>query len=83
MSKMKNLSVVEMEIFSFLRKSFQLDPRQLKSDFIVLRDKLKKYEANPLESRSFMYLDIISWLDSRIRNVPVQEVIRERYLRSE
>jgi hypothetical protein len=27
-----------------------------------------------------MYLDIISWLESRIRNVPVQEVIRERYL---
>jgi hypothetical protein len=27
-----------------------------------------------------MYLDIISWLDSRIRNVPVQEVIRERFL---
>jgi tetratricopeptide (TPR) repeat protein len=81
MSKMKNLSVVEMEIFSFLRKSFHLDPRQLRSDFIQLRDKLKKYEANPLESRSFMYLDIISWLESRIRDLPVQEVIRERYLK--
>jgi len=80
MSKMKNLSVVEMEIFSFLRKSFHLDPRKLRADFVLLRDKLQKYEQNPLESRSFMYLDIISWLESRIRNVPVQEVIRERYL---
>ena len=81
MSKMKNLSIVEMEIFSFLRKSFHLNPRQLKADFVILRDKLMKYEKNPLESRSFMYLDIISWLDSRIRKVPVQEIIRERYLR--
>jgi hypothetical protein len=80
MSKMRNLSVVETEIFSFLRRSFHLDPRQLKSDFRVLRDRLKKFEGNPMESRSFMYLDIISWLESKIRHTPVQEVIRERYL---
>jgi hypothetical protein len=80
MAKMQNLSVVEKEIFSFLQKSFHLDRRQVRHAFGVLRDKLKRYEANPLESRSFMYLDIISWLDSKIRGVPVQEVIRERFL---
>jgi tetratricopeptide (TPR) repeat protein len=80
MAKMKNLSVVEREIFSFLQKSFHLDRRQVRHAFQVLRDKLKRYEASPLESRSFMYLDIISWLDSKIRGVPVQEVIRERFL---
>jgi hypothetical protein len=80
MAKMQNLSVVEREIFSFLQKSFHLDRRQVRNAFEVLRDKLKRYEPNPLESRSFMYLDIISWLDSKIRGVPVQEVIRERFL---
>jgi hypothetical protein len=80
MSKMKNLSVVETEIFSFLRRSFHLDPRQLREDFRELRDRLVEFEHNPLESRSFMYLDIISWLDSRIHNLPVQDVIRKRYL---
>ncbi|WP_336515636.1 hypothetical protein [Pollutibacter soli] len=80
MSKMENLSVVEKEIFSFIRKSFHLNPHQIRSAFKVLRDKLKKYEGNPLESRSFMYLDIISWLESHIQNLPVQDVIRAKYL---
>ena len=27
-----------------------------------------------------MYLDMISWLESKIKQVPVQDVIREKYL---
>ncbi len=79
MAKMQSLSVVEEEIFRFLRKSFHLDTRQVKQAFTILHDKLKKYEGSPLESRSFMYLDIISWLESKTGNVPVQEVIRQKY----
>ena len=79
MAKMQNLSVVEEEIFRFLKKSFHLDKKQVKVAFIVLKGKLEKYKDNPLESRSFMYLDIISWLESKIKNVPVQEVMREKY----
>jgi len=79
MAKMQNLSVVEEEIFRFLKKSFHLDKKQVKAAFIVLKGKLEKYKDNPLESRSFMYLDIISWLESKIKNVPVQEVMREKY----
>jgi hypothetical protein len=82
MAKMKNLSVVEKEIFSFLGKSFHFDQPQITRAFIGLRDKLRKYEGNPEESRSFMYLDVISWLESRIRQVPVQEIIREKFLDS-
>ncbi len=79
MAKMQNLSVVEEEIFRFLRKSFHLDKKQVKAAFIALKGKLEKYKDNPLESRSFMYLDIISWLESKIKNVPVQEIMREKY----
>lgn len=81
MAKMENLSVVEEEIFKFIRKSFHLNPQQIKDAFISLREKLKKYEDNPLESRSFMYLDIISWLESKIEGVPVQEIIKHKYVR--
>lgn len=83
MAKMENLSVVEEEIFKFIRKSFHLSPKQFKDAFSSLREKLKKYEDNPLESRSFMYLDIISWLESKIENVPVQDIIRDKYLKRE
>ena len=82
MAKMQNLSVVEEEIFKFLRRSFKLDKKQLLLAFAALKEKLQKYENNPLESRSYMYLDIISWLDSKIKNVPVQEIIKERYLKA-
>ncbi len=79
MAKMQNLSVVEKEIFKFLQHTFHLNRSQVRAAFVKLRDKLLTYEENPLESRSFMYLDILSWLDSKIKNVPVQEVMREKY----
>ena len=80
MSKMENLSKVEEEIFVFLRRSFHVGAHALKPEFEKLLDKLKKYEGNPLETRAFAYLDIISWLESKINNVNVQDVIREKYM---
>jgi len=80
MAKMKNLSVVEEEIFRFLRKSFSLAPDKVIPAFKMLKEKLQRYRGNPLETRSFMYLDVIGWLESKIRNVPVQQVRREKFL---
>ncbi|MBS1664830.1 MAG: hypothetical protein JST68_27535 [Bacteroidetes bacterium] len=80
MAKMGNLSGVEEEIFRFLRRSFNLTPVRLKPEFERLVENLKQYEGNRFETRAFMYLDIISWMESKIRHVPVQDVIREKYL---
>ncbi|HLF47614.1 MAG TPA: hypothetical protein VI548_14385 [Chitinophagaceae bacterium] len=80
MAKMENLSKVEEEMFSFLRRSFRVSAHALKPEFEKLLEKLKKYERNPLETRAFTYLDVISWLESKINNVHVQDVIREKYL---
>ncbi|MEO6001490.1 MAG: hypothetical protein ABIN89_31850 [Chitinophagaceae bacterium] len=81
MAKMENLSIVEKEIFVFIRNSFRLSPGMLKPAFEKLLGKLKKLEMSHTEARAFAYLDIISWLESKIRNVPVQDVIREKYLK--
>ncbi len=75
MAKMDNLSKVEEAIFSFLRRSFKLGTQALKPEFEKLLEELKKYEGNPLEARAFAYLDIISWLQSKISGVQVQDVI--------
>jgi tetratricopeptide (TPR) repeat protein len=80
MYKMQNLSTAEEEMFGFLRRSFRLSPRQLKPQFEMLLATLKALEKNRLESRAFMYLDIISWLESKIGNKPVQAVIRQKYI---
>ncbi len=78
MSKMENLSKVEEEVFSFLRRAFHVGAHALKPEFEKLLLKLKKYEGNPLESRAFVYLDVISWLESKISGVNVQDVIRKK-----
>jgi hypothetical protein len=80
MYKLQNLSTVEEEIFRFLRKSFRLTPKQLKPQFEMLLATLRPLEKSPLESRAFMYLDVISWLESKIENRAVQEVIRQKYV---
>ena len=81
MAKMGNLSLVEEEVFKFLRKSFKLTPKQLEPEFEKLLEKLRDYEKNRFETRVFAYLDIISWLESKIQTVPVQDVIRAKFLK--
>lgn len=80
MAKMNNLNVVEEEIFSFLKRSFSLSQKEIIPAFKCLKEKLEAIKGNPLATRSFMYLDIIGWLESKIENVPVQEIIRNKYL---
>ena len=83
MAKMQNLSYVEEEIFKFLRQAFHLSPRKLKPALEALLHKLKSFEKNRYEVRAFAYLDIISWLESKMVNRPVQEIIRSKFLLSQ
>ena len=48
-----------------------------------LKDRLTVLATNPFEKRSFLYLDIISWLESKIEGKPVQAVIRRKFLHHE
>jgi hypothetical protein len=80
MYKMENLSTVELAVFDFVKKSFRLQKQEFKPAFEKLLAKLKELEHDPLETRAFMYLDIISWLESKISGTPVQTVIRNKYL---
>ncbi|HRD56649.1 MAG TPA: hypothetical protein PK504_01310 [Ferruginibacter sp.] len=79
MAKMENLSKVEEAIFKFLRRSFKVGTYAIKSELERLFADLKIYERDPLESRAFAYLDVISWLESKINGVNVQDVIKEKY----
>ena len=81
MWKMQNLSVVEEEIFKFIRRSFSVTVRNIKPELEKLLVKLKTVEDNRFETRAFVYLDIISWLESKLENVPVQDVIRKKFKR--
>lgn len=76
---MQSLSMVEEEVFKFLRTALKTKPGKLKPLFTQLLARIKPYQNNRYETRAFVYLDIVSWLESKIQDVPVQEVIRRRY----
>ena len=80
MAKMQNLSLVEEEIFRFLRNTFYVSARKLKPEFEKLLNTIKQFETSKFETRAFAYLDIISWLESKVYDKPVYEIIREKYL---
>ncbi len=89
MGKMDNLSTVEEILFNFLKKSIQkygragvagMNKEELKQAFEELLILLRPLQQNKLESRAFMYLDIISWLESRIQEKEVQSIIREKFI---
>jgi len=80
LSKMEDMDAVLNEIFRFLRKSLSSRQQNLVQNFIDLRDKLEKISHNKYAKRSYQYLDIVSWLDSKIEKKPVQDIIRRKYL---
>ena len=82
MAKMENLTVVEEEMFRFLRQNFHLSARQMMPEFEKLLQKIKKFEKSRFETRAFAYLDIISWLESKAMNQPMAKVIHDKYLSS-
>jgi hypothetical protein len=81
MAKMENLTVVEEEMFRFLRNSFAVSPRQLKPELEKFLDKIKHLESNRYETRSFAYMDIISWTESKVSGKPMTEIIHDKYLK--
>ncbi len=82
MSKMANLTVVEEAMFKFLRHSFPLSPRQLKPEFEKFLQSIKHLEKSRFETRAFAYLDIISWVESKVYEKPMSVIIHEKYLQS-
>lgn len=77
--KMNDLHMVQKEMMSFIRNLNRIYDYQLKNAFIELRERLVQYEDHQYEKRAFLYLDIISWLESKIEGRPVQEIIQEKF----
>ncbi|MFC2148233.1 hypothetical protein ACFLR9_06660 [Bacteroidota bacterium] len=80
--KMNDLQAVQKEMIKFLRKLGDIYPHELKAEFQSLYDELKKYEDHPYEKRAFLYLDILSWLESHLQNKPVGQIIRDKALKN-
>ncbi|ULQ56050.1 hypothetical protein KJS94_15485 [Flavihumibacter rivuli] len=82
MAKMKNLTVVEEEMFRFIRHSFDVSPRKMKPELEKFLNKIKHLEKSRFETRAFAYLDIISWVESKVYEKPMSTIIHDKYLAS-
>jgi len=82
MAKMKNLTVVEEEMFLFLRKAFNVSPKKLKPELENFLHKIKHLEKNRFETRAFAYLDVISWVESKVYEKPISVIIQEKCKKS-
>jgi hypothetical protein len=76
--KMNDLHEVQKEIIRFLKNLSTLYPSDIKKEFIKARERFIELEKNTYEKRAFLYLDIISWLESKIENRKISDIIKEK-----
>ncbi|MBO5806128.1 MAG: hypothetical protein J6R10_04635, partial [Tidjanibacter sp.] len=45
----------------------------------ILHERLKPYENHPYERRTFYYIDLLSWLESKIADKSMGEIVRAKF----
>ncbi len=76
--KMENLQAVQKEFIVSIKALSDVYPHEIKKEFKKIHTRLQKFENHPYEKRAFLYLDILSWLESKIENTPIGDIIRKK-----
>jgi len=82
MARRERLTKVEEEMFRFLRTSFQTSRTGLRNEFEKFLEKIKHFEGSRFEARAFAYLDLVSWVESKVYQRPMSDIIAEKYRKS-
>ncbi len=82
MQKKESLTIVEESLFKFFQKPHLSQRKKMEQEFVQLYEKIKALEKNKYETRSFAYIDIISWLKSKINKTTMQKVLEEKNLKN-
>lgn len=81
-ARMKNLTDVERAIFDFLQHSFGYPPKEIRSRLEKFYEQIRHLEKSRFETRSFAYLDIISWAESKVFEKTMESVVNQKYVNS-
>lgn len=76
--KKHDLHLYQQYILDFIRNLSKDTRTSLRDRFVSLRTKMITLSESKYDKRPFVYFDIISWLDSKIENTTVGEVIRAK-----
>jgi hypothetical protein len=79
---MKKLTKVEQATFEFLQHSFSPAPSEIKKNIQKFYEKISHLENNSSETRSYAYLDIISWAESKLTSSTMEAVMLSKYKKS-
>ncbi|CDN33050.1 hypothetical protein BN938_2985 [Mucinivorans hirudinis] len=77
--KANDMHAVQHELITFLKRLPRTYNSNFRGELQRLYDHLKPLENHPYERRAFFYLDIISWLESKITGRTISEIIREKF----
>lgn len=80
LARNKQLNKFQKEIMNFLRICARLPTAEVTGELLNLREALGKVAQDKFEQRPFFYFDVISWLDSKLSNKSIADVIGERGL---
>lgn len=78
--KANDMHAVQHELITFLRRLPRTYNSNFKAELVRLYEHLKPLENHPFERRPFFYLDIISWLESKITGKTISEIIRSKFI---
>lgn len=77
--KKDDLHKFQQFILDFLKRlTRHMTTHELTERFKILKSQLEELEKSKYDRRAFVYFDIISWLESKIENVPVARLIQEK-----
>ncbi|MEM9052708.1 MAG: hypothetical protein AAGC47_11700 [Bacteroidota bacterium] len=76
--KMNEITRFHEVLIDFLKTSLFKAPEDLKGAFAQLKEDFENLNDDRYEQRALLYLDATSWLESKIENRSVEEVIYEK-----
>ena len=79
--KKSYISKVETVMVDLLKKMPQLDKgkeKNLKEAFVAMKKEIENIPKDKMHYYIFKYFDIVSWLESKMKNKSFQEIIKEK-----
>lgn len=77
--KMRDMTEMKDELLSFFKSFGSYNFIDLKRELKILYERLKPYEHHPYERRTFYYIDLLSWLESKISGRSMGDIVRDKF----
>ena len=77
--KVKEQGTYHSDVLQFMKKIATTDPHKSIPVFEKFLERLRELQKNPFEKRAFVYLDMISWIESQLAGKPISEISQEKF----